>query len=51
MKTKFNEYLTKLRKFRGYTQAQMQKNWGFPGRLIPIMRMETGHRTLKYWNE
>ena len=43
MKTKFNEYLTKLRKFRGYTQAQMAEKLGISR--STYTNYENGNRT------
>ena len=43
MKTKFNEYLTKLRKSRVYTQAQMAEKLGISR--STYTNYENGNRT------
>ena len=40
MKTKFNEYLTKLRKSRVYTQAQMAEKLGISSRQLERLYQE-----------
>ena len=50
MKTRFYEYLTRVRNLRGYTQAQMAEKLGYHVLLIRIMKEATDHQIWKPWS-